>query len=204
LNLEGVVVVGYGNPLRGDDGVGCRVAELVRDDPRLAGARVETRHQLTPEWAEDVARARLVVLVDAAVGGGPAAGGVRVEAVSVGEQAQPHAFAGSHVVDAGIIVRLAVRLYGRAAPVLLVRVAAARFEPGTGVSPTVEATLPLAVDTVAAVIARHLARDRDDDGARPIARPDVPPTDSVPHECTFLCVPPALCWEEGGWIATGR
>jgi hydrogenase maturation protease len=165
MNLDGVLVVGYGNVLRGDDGVGCRVAEILSGDPRLTGARVEPRHQLTPELAEDVARARLVVLVDA-VAGEPGPGEVRVE-YAAGRR-QPHAFTGSHVVDAETIVELAERLYGRAAPVVLVRVSAERFEPGTDVSPTVEAALLLAVDTVAAVIAGHLANGADDE--RPIER----------------------------------
>ena len=44
----GVLVVGYGNPLRGDDGFGCHAAALLAADPRLEEARVLARHQLTP------------------------------------------------------------------------------------------------------------------------------------------------------------
>ena len=61
----GVLVIGYGNSLRTDDGVGPRVAELVAADPRLAGAVVVACHQLTPELALDMSAARLIVLVDA-------------------------------------------------------------------------------------------------------------------------------------------
>jgi len=68
--MTGVLVVGYGNPLRGDDGAGFNAAWLLSLDPRLQGADVLIRQQLTPELAEDVARADLVVLIDAAVGGG--------------------------------------------------------------------------------------------------------------------------------------
>src|SRR5690348_4191750 len=65
-----VLVIGYGNPLRRDDGVGWAVAS------GLAG-RFETIavHQLTPELAEPISRARHVVFVDAECG--PAAGAVR-------------------------------------------------------------------------------------------------------------------------------
>ena len=48
----GVLVVGYGNSLRGDDGIGWHAARLLTDDPRLTGARVLTHHQLAPELAE--------------------------------------------------------------------------------------------------------------------------------------------------------
>jgi len=65
------LVVGYGNTLRGDDGVGPRVAELLAADPRLAGAVVLARHQLTPELAADIAEAALVVFIDASENGKP-------------------------------------------------------------------------------------------------------------------------------------
>src|SRR5438552_18248012 len=60
----GVVVIGYGNPLRGDDGAGVRVAEEVAGWgwPHVRALGV---HQLTPELAEALAGARLAVFVDA-------------------------------------------------------------------------------------------------------------------------------------------
>jgi hypothetical protein len=67
----GSLIVGYGNSLRSDDGVGWHTAGLLAGDPRLAGARVLARHQLLPELAADVGRASLVVLVDAATQGAP-------------------------------------------------------------------------------------------------------------------------------------
>ena len=73
----GVLVIGYGNSLRGDDGVGPRVAELAAADPRLAGAVVAAHHQLTPELALDMSAARLVVLVDATTDAAPGVVAVR-------------------------------------------------------------------------------------------------------------------------------
>ena len=72
-----VLVLGYGNILRTDDGIGWRVAECLADDPRLAGVSVIGCHQLTPELALDLSQASLAILVDAAVG--PAAGTFDVE-----------------------------------------------------------------------------------------------------------------------------
>jgi hydrogenase maturation protease len=156
VSSDGVLVVGYGNALRGDDGVGLRVADLLQGDQRLAGARVERRHQLTPELAEDVAAARLVVLVDAA-DGGAVPGDVRVERVA-GER-WARAFTGSHAVDAGAVVDLAERLYGRAAPVVLVSVVGRDFGPGTDLSPAVLASLSRAVDTVVGVVDGRTSAD---------------------------------------------
>ena len=61
-----LLVIGYGNTLRGDDGVGPRVAEAVAA-MALPGVRTLGCHQLAPEHAEAISRADRVVFVDAAV-----------------------------------------------------------------------------------------------------------------------------------------
>lgn len=61
-----ILVIGYGNELRGDDGVGPKVAAAV-EALHLPGARTLICQQLSPEHAEPVSQARLVVFVDAAV-----------------------------------------------------------------------------------------------------------------------------------------
>ena len=66
IQRRGCLVIGYGNTLRGDDGVGVRVAEAV-EGWKLPGMEVIACHQLMPELAEAVARAAKVVFVDAAV-----------------------------------------------------------------------------------------------------------------------------------------
>ena len=65
---HGLLVIGYGNELRGDDGAGPAVAVAV-EELKLEGVRVLVRHQLTPELAELISQARAVVFVDAAVNG---------------------------------------------------------------------------------------------------------------------------------------
>ena len=62
----GLLVIGYGNTLRRDDGVGPKAAEAVAD-LALPGVRTLACPLLTPELAEAVSRARLVIFVDAAV-----------------------------------------------------------------------------------------------------------------------------------------
>ena len=61
-----LLVIGYGNTLRGDDGVGPRVAEAV-EALKLPGVRTFTCQQLSPEHAEMISQAARVVFVDAAV-----------------------------------------------------------------------------------------------------------------------------------------
>jgi hydrogenase maturation protease len=73
-----VTIIGYGNPLRGDDGLGWhavnRLAEKIRrnqgEGRRVAGARtadlkVLSRQQLAPELTEEIAGAGLVIFIDA-------------------------------------------------------------------------------------------------------------------------------------------
>ena len=62
----GFLVIGYGNTLRGDDGVGPRVAEAI-EKLNLPGVRTLVCQQLSPEYADPVSRAHTVVFVDAAV-----------------------------------------------------------------------------------------------------------------------------------------
>ncbi len=59
-------VIGYGNTLRGDDGVGPRVAEQVA---AFTGVRSLSVQQLAPELAAELAAADRVWFVDAWVGG---------------------------------------------------------------------------------------------------------------------------------------
>src|SRR5687768_2137391 len=71
-----ILLVGFGNSLRGDDAIGPTVAGEAEawGDPRL---RVLSLHQLAPEVAADLAASRLAIFVDASVVAG--AGIVRVE-----------------------------------------------------------------------------------------------------------------------------
>lgn len=61
-----LLVIGYGNTLRGDDGVGPRVAEAIAA-LHLPNVRTLVCQQLSPEYAAPIAIAEKVVFVDAAV-----------------------------------------------------------------------------------------------------------------------------------------
>ncbi len=62
----GLLVIGYGNTLRSDDGVGPRVADAIAA-LALPGVRALTVPLLTPELADPVSQARVVIFVDAAI-----------------------------------------------------------------------------------------------------------------------------------------
>ncbi len=63
---QNLLVIGYGNTLRGDDGVGPRVAVAV-DALHLPGVHTLACQMLTPEHAAPISLAQTVIFVDAAV-----------------------------------------------------------------------------------------------------------------------------------------
>jgi hydrogenase maturation protease len=147
-----VLVIGYGNTLRADDGVGRFAAERLADDPRLDGVRVIGQHQLTPELALDVSRAGMVVFVDAS--SRPPAGTVAVERM---ERTGRQRAGWSHYLDPPSLLDLTGELYGRVPDAFLVSVGVESVLLGDRMSPLVEASLPGLVDAVAELIANHAA-----------------------------------------------
>ena len=160
----GVLVVGYGNTLRSDDGIGWRAASLLADDPRLGGVEVLAIHQLAPELALDFSRVSLVILIDAGADNPP--GEISVQSLAPDVDAgvpggAPGATHGpgatSHHVGPTELLALARALYGAAPAALVVRVGVAEMEIGEALSPAVSAALPAIADVVVGLIARHRA-----------------------------------------------
>jgi hydrogenase maturation protease len=59
-----ILIIGYGNTLRNDDGVGVKTAEFI-ETRNYPNTRVITTHQLTPELAADIAEVDRVIFMDA-------------------------------------------------------------------------------------------------------------------------------------------
>ncbi len=100
------LVIGYGNTLRGDDGVGPRVAEAI-EKLNLPGVRTLVCQQLSPEYADPVSRAHTVVFVDAAV---DAPREVQLRKLEPGETSQLLA----HAADPRTLLALARDVFGHA------------------------------------------------------------------------------------------
>jgi hydrogenase maturation protease len=147
VSAAGVLIVGYGNPLRSDDGIGWHAARLLATDPRLDGARVLARHQLAPELAEDVSRASLVVLVDAAADADP--GSISVRRIG---SPSPTPITWSHHLTPETLAGLADALYGAVPPIVLVSVAAESFAEGDGLSSALKQALPDVVEVIVGVV----------------------------------------------------
>ncbi|MBS1229789.1 MAG: hydrogenase maturation protease [Proteobacteria bacterium] len=123
-----LLIIGYGNALRGDDGAGIRAATMIaaRDSP----IRVIVTHQLTPELAEDIARAAQVVFVDAYAAKEPGAK-LRIERIGADDA---HSVPGHHG-DPARLLALVGRLGGSVPDAWVVGIPAFRFATGETISP---------------------------------------------------------------------
>lgn len=146
-----VLVVGYGNSLRSDDGVGPAVAARLADDPRLAGVIIRSEHQLTPELAADASGASLLILIDAGTEEAPGEVSVRRLEPALDEGGT----AWTHHLDPSTLVGLARELWGSAPPVVLVSIGPASLEMGEGLSEVVAQAVTRAADLVATVVEAH-------------------------------------------------
>jgi hydrogenase maturation protease len=132
------VVIGYGNRLRGDDGVGPAVAEAL-DAVGIAALAVP---QLTPELAAVLAEVEVAVFVDASAG--PMVEAIEVVVVRAAERAAVM----GHVSDPAGLLALTAMVYGRCPTAWLVRVAAESFEIGDMLSPRARRGMTAALGAV--------------------------------------------------------
>lgn len=59
-----ILIIGYGNTLRGDDGVGYKIAEII-EQWNINHITSLAVHQLTPDLAEKISKADTVIFIDA-------------------------------------------------------------------------------------------------------------------------------------------
>ncbi len=136
------LVIGYGNPMRRDDGLGWRAVEALSRELPADLVECISVQQLTPELAERLSALRAVIFVDARAEGEP--GSLECRRV----RPRPHESPLLHELDPPGLLAIAKALYGANPKAAVVSVAGESFEHGSGLSPAVEATLP---DVVAAV-----------------------------------------------------
>jgi hydrogenase maturation protease len=159
MTVPPVFVVGYGNPMRGDDGVGQEAAQALAEGaasmPALAGANIVWAHQLLPEMAADVHEAGYCVFIDAAYDNRPP-GAVTVRLLSrprpSGERRARFSGCWQDLTPEGLL-DLTCDLHGSAPAGAVVAVTAGCTNAGFGLSPAVAAAVPRAVAAVRLVVA---------------------------------------------------
>lgn len=149
------LVIGLGNPDRGDDAVGVEVANRVR---ALGPSGVDVVVTDDPASLLDLwAGVDDVVVVDAMVSHREAGSVVRLDVAGTGVPGHGWASAGSHAFGLGAAVELSRALGTLPPSLVLVGVEVGATEAGAGLTPAVSAAIDTAAD---AALARH------DDGAR--------------------------------------
>jgi hydrogenase maturation protease len=141
-----VLIIGYGNPLRGDDGFGWQAAVRLHEvvtDPEVEVVAVQ---QLMPELMEPISRAGRVVFIDAALEGEP---GVLSQA-SVAPDEESRRF--THHSTPGGLLAGAAALFGRAPEATLYSVPGQDFGFGEHLTPAVENALSEVVARVRAAL----------------------------------------------------
>lgn len=130
-----ILIVGYGNPLRCDDGVGWLAAEALSRSLPFPEIEIVIRHQLTPELADTLRYADLIFFIDAAQEGRP--GELTCEPLTL----QPGIVRSHQLSPAGLLA-LAQQLYGATPRAFAVSLCGECFDHGATLSATVEASLP--------------------------------------------------------------
>ncbi len=151
--MNAILVIGYGNPLRGDDGVGWRVAEEaagVLPDPPVT---VLTVQLLTPELADPISRSDLLILIDAAADGPP--GEVRCFPIAAGSAAAASLAIGTHEVTLDRLLGMAQELFGHCPPAYMITIAGESFEVSESLTPAVEAATAEALARVLELAGHH-------------------------------------------------
>lgn len=137
-----VVIIGYGNTLRGDDAVGWLAAEAVSesfDDTRVT---VLMRHQLAPELGETISAFDVALFVDATRDGVPGELRCRELEPLLTDSGLTHS------ASPEALLVLARELYGHAPEATLISLCGESFELNDQLSPRIAEALPRLVSLV--------------------------------------------------------
>jgi hydrogenase maturation protease len=135
-----LLVIGYGNTLRGDDGVGPRVAEAVAA-LHLPNVRTLACPMLTPELADPISQARVAIFVDAAV---DAPEEVQLRKLEPHESSQLMA----HAADPRTILALARDVFGHTPEAWWLTIPVVKLDFSEDLSPEARCGLEKAVEKI--------------------------------------------------------
>lgn len=134
------LIIGYGNPLRGDDGLGWEVAGRLAANIADQSVEIRTVHQLTPDLIEPISQAELVIFVDASREGSLG----KWECRDLTSASDAPAVI-EHQMDAETLLGYAAVLFHAHPRALLISVTAESFECCEYLSRTVELVIPQVV-----------------------------------------------------------
>ena len=140
--VQQILVIGYGNPLRGDDGFGGLAASYV-EERQIPGVEVIVSHQLNPEMATSLSNSSYAIFLDATVGDDP--GTLRATPVEHCDLSS----SGMHHFEPGNLLALAQAIYGQAPPATLITATARSFHHGPEICAEVRQAAAKAAEAIA-------------------------------------------------------
>jgi len=145
--MPSVLIIAYGNPLRSDDGVAWRAADILAETFPARDVEILRLHQLAPELADTLRGFDRVIFIDAAFSEVAAIepGTVRVDEIAA-QTPDPARF--SHAFSPQKVLGLAAELYGVQPRAFSVNVQGANFDHGNALSAAVANALPELIATI--------------------------------------------------------
>jgi hydrogenase maturation protease len=146
------LIIGYGNPLRSDDGFGWYAAQRLKSELDPLAIEVMTHQQLTPELAEVASHFQLVIFVDAARDLQP--GQLRCQAITAPQNGRPALVSGfSHFATPAAVVALTAELYESFPTAYYISVGGQCFDEGDVISPALRDAASQVLDKINSLIA---------------------------------------------------
>ena len=157
--MPAVLIVAYGNPFRGDDGLAWRAADALGGKFPKSRVEILCLHQLAPELAETAGRFECVIFVDAASTQTGEPGEICVEEIRGEAISKNEGAAFGHSLSPAAVLALAANLYGAKPQAFSVTVTGEDFGHGDQLSPSVTAALPDLISRIELLVQSTLSRD---------------------------------------------
>jgi hydrogenase maturation protease len=139
--MDRTLIIAYGNPLRSDDGVAWRAADMLAEKLSASAVEILRLHQLAPELADTLRGFDRVIFIDASFSEAAAIepGTIHMDEIAAQTPDLPRF---SHAFSPQKVLGLAVELYGVQPRAFSVNVQGANFDHGNALSAPVANALP--------------------------------------------------------------
>ena len=143
------LIIGYGNPLRGDDSLGWEIAKRLATSIQNEPVEVLALNQLTPELSEPISEVELVVFIDASHAG--KLGSWTCETVEPNATSSPTL--GHHLTPMSLLA-YTQNIFKASPRALLVSIAGESFDYRQELTPSAAAALPAVEQFVRETVTR--------------------------------------------------
>ena len=142
-----ILIIGIGNPIRGDDGLGWAVVNVLAEqfsDPGFGFMQVQ---QLTMDLVEPIAEARFVIFIDARLGSSPG----QIEQIEIEASTSIDAPI-THFFDPQTLLAAIQALYGCHPAAALFTIQCSSFEYTEQLSPPTRVAIPDLIHQLEAIL----------------------------------------------------